>query len=765
VSRLFDFRLRRSVRGRLLIAAIVVEAVMLTLLVSNSVRLQRTHMTEQAERHAQQIVPILNAALVAPMAQSDYATMQAVLDESRSSQGIAYLILRDSGGHVVAHSGWSRDAPVPQTDERFDLSVEEDPPIYDLVTPVALAGQPLGQLHFGLDMSALRSANRQLLLQGIGIAAGELLLSIALLTGLGLWLTRQLLRLTHAAEEVATGTLTPAPVAEGEDEVGQLGRAFNAMSAAIRERIGELQALHEKEHGLARIASEANGRLEALLDAMDIGVLLADHENRVLYANDKLAQVWALDAGRPPDGCALQVVESMCAARLSPGAAMTVFCPHRREREILLADGRTLTQRSFAVRDGDGREIGCLWLSEDVSAARAAADELRRARDEAEAASRAKAAFLATMSHEIRTPMNGIIGMTDMVLSEPLSDEQRENLGWVKSSADSLMGILNDILDYSKVDAGQLQLEAVDFGLETLVADTLAIFSTQAAAKGIALRWQVAPALPAIVTGDPLRLRQILSNLVSNALKFTAHGGVTVSVERAGAGRIALSVADTGIGIASDKQAQVFMPFSQADSSTTRTYGGTGLGLSIVSRLVALMHGTITLDSTPGRGSTFRVELPLPAAATEDAAARPDEAASTHEAALLDADVLIAEDTPVNQVLLGRLLSRHGVRITQAADGRQALAACAERHFDLVLMDMQMPVMDGLEATRRIRALGDAHWQQVPIVAITANALDEDRARCRDAGMDDFISKPFQAGELVATLARHLSYRRAPEAG
>lgn len=754
--RLFDVNLKRSVRGRLLLAAVVVEAVMLTLLVANSVRLQHTHMTEQAERHAQQIVPILNAALVAPMAQSDYATMQAVLDESRSSQGIAYLILRDIGGHVVAHSGWSRDRPMPRADERFDLSVEDDPPIYDRVTPVALAGQQLGQLHFGLDMSALRAANSQLLLQGAGIAAGELLLSIALLTGLGLWLTRQLLRLTRAAEEVAHGNPTPAPVAEGEDEVGQLGRAFNAMSAAVRERIGELQSRHEREQGLARIASEANGRLEALLDAMDIGVLLADHENRVLYANDKLAQVWALDAGRPPDGCALQAVESMCAGQLASGAALPVFCPERGEREILLADGRTLTQRSFAVHDGEGHEIGCMWLSEDVSAARAAADELRRARDAAETASRAKATFLATMSHEIRTPMNGIIGMTDMVLAGPLSDEQREYLGWVQSSADSLMSILNDILDYSKVDAGQLQLEAVDFDLEALVAETLAIFSAQAAGKGIALHCAVLPDLPAVVTGDPLRLRQILSNLVSNALKFTHRGSVSVTLEAAGEGRIALVVADTGIGIPLDKQAQMFSPFSQADSSTTRNFGGTGLGLSIVARLVALMGGSIVLDSAPGLGSAFRVELPLPAAQRVPAARPSDEGAPDDPKRLIDADVLIAEDTPVNQVLLKRLLSRHGVRITQAADGEQALAACRTRHFDLVLMDMQMPVMDGLEATRGIRALADPHWQRVPIVAITANALAEDRRRCREAGMDGFISKPFHADELVATLVRHL---------
>ena len=750
--------LTRSVRGRLLLAAILVEAVMLTLLVSNSVRLQRAHMTEQAEEHARQIMPILNAALVAPMAQSDYATMQAVLDESVSSRGVAYLLLTDSRGKTVASSGIAREAPLPELDAQFDLDSEDDPPVYDLSTPIALAGQQLGVLRFGLDMSALQTANSELLFQGIGIASGELLLSVALLTGLGLWITRQLVQLTRAAEAVGHGRLMPGPVTEGADEIGQLGRAFNAMSAAIRERIGELEALHDKERGLAREASDANGRLKALLEAMDLGVLLADRCGQVLYMNEHLPRVWAMPRFSVSERMvSLERMETLCQSCVSGPAQARVFAPVDDVRELRLNDGRTLLQRSFAVRDDERLEIGRLWLSEDITAARAAEDELRRAKEDAEQASRAKAAFLATMSHEIRTPMNGIIGMTDVVLDGPLSDEQRESLGWVKSSADSLMGILNDILDYSKVEAGQMSIEEVDFDLPMLVADTLALFSAQATAKGIALESRLEAGVPSRVVGDPLRVRQVLSNLVSNAVKFTGQGGVTVGLTPAADGLIVLTVSDSGIGIAADKIGQVFAPFSQADSSTTRNYGGTGLGLSIVSRLVELMRGRISVQSEPGRGTLFRVELPLPAARSRDAQAP----AQVQEGELLalDADVLIAEDTPVNQVLLKRLLSRHGVRITQANDGAQAVEACRRRHFDLVLMDVQMPVMDGLEATRHIRALDDIYWQRAPIIAITANALEEDRQRCQEAGMDDFISKPFHARQLIDTLSRHLADR------
>ncbi|WP_018227865.1 hybrid sensor histidine kinase/response regulator [Methyloversatilis universalis] len=754
----FRLGLKRSVRGRLLLAALLVEAVMLTLLVSNSVRLQRANMTEQAEEHARQIMPILNAALVAPMAQSDYATLQAVLDESVSSRGIAYLLLQDTQGKTMAASGIARHARLPELDPVFDLASEEDPPVYDLSTPIALAGQQLGVLRFGLDMSALKAANRQLLLQGAAIAGGELLLSVALLTVLGLWLTRQLVQLTRAAEAVGQGRVTPDPVVEGEDEVGQLGRAFNAMSAAIRERIGELEALHDKERGLAREASEANGRFEALLEAMDIGVLLADRGGHVLYMNEHLPRVWALPPSPEPERLAsLERIEAICRGCVSGPKRAPVFAPVDDVRELHLDDGRTLLQRSFAVRDDEGREIGRLWLSEDITADRAAEDELRRAKEEAEKASRAKAAFLATMSHEIRTPMNGIIGMTDVVLDGPLSDEQRESLGWVKSSADSLMGILNDILDYSKVEAGQMTMEAVDFDLPALLADTLALFSAQASAKGIALNSRLEPGLPSLVVGDPLRVRQVLSNLVSNAIKFTDRGGVTVGLAPLAEGMIVLTVRDSGIGIAADKIDQVFAPFSQADSSTTRNYGGTGLGLSIVSRLVELMKGRLSVQSEPGEGTVFRVDLPLPAARNRDAQA-PAQAADA-EVLTLDADVLIAEDTPVNQVLLKRLLSRHGVRITQASDGAQAVEACRKRHFDLVLMDVQMPVMDGLDATRHIRALDDVYWQHAPIIAITANALEEDRQHCREAGMNDFISKPFHARQLIETLARHLADR------
>jgi signal transduction histidine kinase/ActR/RegA family two-component response regulator len=385
--------------------------------------------------------------------------------------------------------------------------------------------------------------------------------------------------------------------------------------------------------------------------------------------------------------------------------------------------------------------------------------ELKEAYALADGAARAKAAFLATMSHEIRTPMNGIIGLTDLTLLTPLSDEQRGYLELVKSSAGNLLVILNDILDYSKIDAGKLTLEAVPVSLREMVPQILALFASRANDRGIALRSELAPGLPERVIADPVRLRQILSNLVSNAVKFTECGHVLLRIEPAGedAQRLAVrfAVEDTGIGIAPDKIRNVFEPFVQADDSTTRTYGGTGLGLAICTNLIRLMGGELAVASTQGVGSRFSFTLTLPVAPPQPAGPR-----ARTPAPVTAGDgkrrILVAEDSPVNQALMRAILGKSGYSFVIVEDGQAAVDACANERYDLILMDMQMPNLDGLAATACIReAEVRSGGPRTPIVALTANAFDDDRRRCLQAGMDDFLAKPFHKDALLAIIQRN----------
>ncbi len=413
-----------------------------------------------------------------------------------------------------------------------------------------------------------------------------------------------------------------------------------------------------------------------------------------------------------------------------------------------------LTLADFSAADGT-QDLLLLVQTKESALADAArlAVSLRAAKDAAEAADRAKSLFLANMSHEIRTPLNGVLGMLSLMIEEDLSPPQRERAETAARSAESLLAIVNDILDTSKIEAGMLTLEQVDFDLAVLLRDVVASHSPGASRRGLALGLELADDLPRRVRSDPTRLRQMLSNLISNAVKFTERGSVRVTcaveADEGDALRLRVSVLDTGVGVSEAIVAQLFQPFVQADASTTRRFGGTGLGLSIVRKLARQMGGDAGATGVEGAGSSFWFSLRVGRAAVK---ARPRRMA-TAPCVMRRARprVLLVEDNAVNRKVAMQALARAECEVVEACDGRAAVEACAAQRFDVVLMDCHMPVMDGVEATVEIRRT-IAH--PPPIVALTANAHDGDRARCLEAGMVDFLSKPFRLNDLRAVVRR-----------
>jgi signal transduction histidine kinase/CheY-like chemotaxis protein/HPt (histidine-containing phosphotransfer) domain-containing protein len=580
----------------------------------------------------------------------------------------------------------------------------------------------------------------------------------------------------------------------GIAEHGPDGRATRLVGAT-----SDITDVKQREHDLAAARAEIEATREdmrTVLDNMSDGITLIDENFNWKFSNQQFSRFLDVppDITKPGVSCydviryqALRgdfgetddiekIVQERAALMRTPGGS-------RYER--LTRSGRYIEFTHRPLADGTllgvFRDITELKRRESEQAdARDAAEmalaEAERERAEAEAANQAKSTFLATMSHEIRTPMNGVLGMMEVLDRQGLSASQQRTVATMRDSAQALLRIIDDVLDFSKIEAGRLELEAAPFSLSGLIDGVLSTFQAQGNAKGLMLTGSVEPGSDDTLIGDATRVRQILFNLLGNALKFTERGRVTVNARTAPLGggrtRVTLAVEDTGIGIDEEQRRRLFQPFAQADSSTTRRFGGTGLGLSIVRRLAHLMDGDITAESTPGKGSTFYVRLVFDVAAkdalfsatqhsTSSFGGRARPLPKTAEQPL----VLVVDDHPVNLEVLVRQLELLGVSSETAVDGNEALTAWSSKPYAAVLADIHMPHMDGYELTRRLRAIeAEQHSHtRTPVVAVTANAMKGEEERCLAAGMDAYLVKPVNIDLLRATLVRWLAIDESAE--
>jgi len=659
----------------------------------------------------------------------DMALVHQSLDEIRSVRYLSGALIFDEKGAIV--DSWGSVPSMALAAGPIHNVDELSGPLYHRfgVSHVDSKGvvRALGQLVLSADFPVLWTlVGDRIRLIVSNYLASTLGLMVILLVGLR-WLVNQPLgRITRAIEDYRfdrAGFVPPEPLARRNDELTVLWKSFESLTLVLKESWLQQRVM------------------AAIFEEAAVMALVCDDRGTVVSSN---AQARARLADGVPGGFLHRLAYgSESAPLLADSAALLATGSSWRGQVTVQGDRGSQYWLSVALlplQVADQPQARWGVLIEDVSAQRLN-DLYRRERDLAREAARNKSLFLANLSHEIRTPMNAVMGLTALVQDEEVSPRAREYLTQLQRSGTALLGVINDILDFSKLEEGKVSLESVEFRIDEVLGAIDALCRYQAQDKGLSLSVRVAPRLPGLLRGDPLRVRQVLTNLVSNAVKFTDHGAVDVAALPGSPGRVRFEVRDSGIGISPEDQERLFQSFTQVDPSTTRKYGGTGLGLAICRQLVGLMGGTLGVQSEVGKGSVFWFELP----GLVVAAGAPTEG-------LAGLRVLLAEDNKVNQLVAREILAKAGIQPVIVSNGRQAVEAASSQTFDLVLMDLQMPVMDGLEAVRLLRQTFAP--EALPVLAMTAHTFAQERQTCLEAGMQDLVPKPVDPAQLYGMLSR-----------
>ena len=747
---------------------------------------ERASFRADIARELSTLADTLGANTAASLAFDDPKTARVMLGALQTDHQILGACLYDSRGNIFAE--YRRANP----ERRFKMPAWHSDGAYfgaesfTLFRAVTLNGEQTGSIAIVSDLSGFHAT----MWEFAKIASLVLLVSIfvtyLISASLLRVITGPLLELADVAGRVSQEeNYTLRAVPRGSDEIARVIRSFNQMLDRVRDRDAALQVSNSglevrvKER-TQELQDEANEReraedalheerriLRALIDNVPDFMYVKDVESRFVVGNASLAR----SVGVPgPEQLLGKTDRDFYAKELADAYLQNDQNVMRtkqplfdREEECINEKGDKifLLTTKVPLLDDRGEVTGIVGVGRNITGRRKAEQEMQRAREAAEAASRAKSEFLANMSHEIRTPLNGVIGMTDLALDTDLTAEQREYLETVKMSSDSLLTVINDILDFSKIEAGKIDLEAADFNLRDCLETTLKTLALRADEKGLELLCEIAPDVPEVVEGDSSRLRQVLANLVGNAIKFTHKGEVALSVQLAskdGDDRLLrFTVSDTGIGIPAEKQKLIFDPFTQADTSTTRKYGGTGLGLTISSRLVNMMGGKIWVESEIGRGTQFHftVQFKRVGGTTQMETTAPPEL-------LHGIKVLVADDNATNRRILEGMLKRWDMQAKSVESGDEALAelcaaGSAGEPYALILTDMHMPGMDGFKLVERIRQLPEL--STATVMMLTSSESRGDAARCKGLGVSAYLLKPIRLSELREAIARVVGAR------